>query len=372
MQKFISISCQHEYAAQVISDCVNQLDKLGEQYNFGFIYATDAMSADYAELLRQCQEITGIEHWVGSLGAGIVAPGKEFYDLPAASIMLAQFDLNELTMLPLIQNIKELSSVTWPKEFFTNLGLLHGDPFYQETQNLIIDIQQQVEECFLIGGLTSSKDSQYQVSDSVLSKGVSGVFFSENIPVLTSLTQGCSPISKKFVISKAQQNTILRLDDEAALDVLMDEFNIADLADLKNRAGELFMGLCIPHSDQNDYIVRNLVGIDVEHKLFAINDVPGEGNELIFCERNKETAIADMQLMLDKMAQRLTQQNLTPRGGLYISCLGRGRAQFGDKSEEIKMIHQTLGDFPLSGFFSNGEIHHDKLYGYTGVLSLFV
>ena len=372
MQSFISISCQHDNAEQVISDCMEQLDKLDTQYNFGFIYATDAMSAEYADLLRQCQQKTGIKHWVGSLGAGIVAPGKEFYDKPAASIMLAQFDLNELIMLPLIQNIKDLSAVTWPKEFFTNFGLIHGDPFYPQTQNLIIDIQQQVEECFLVGGLTSSSDSQYQVSDSVLSKGVSGVFFSENIPVLTSLTQGCSPISKKLVISEAQHNTILRLDDEAALDVLMAEFNISDLADLKKRAGDMYMGLCIPHSDQNDYIVRNLVGIDVEHNLFAINDIPSEGNEMIFCERNTQTAINDMQLMLEKMAERLEQQGVTPRGGIYVSCLGRGRAQFGKHSEEIKMIQQTLGDFPLTGFFSNGEIHHDKLYGYTGVLTLFI
>jgi small ligand-binding sensory domain FIST len=35
------------------------------------------------------------------------------------------------------------------------------------------------------------------------------------------------------------------------------------------------------------------------------------------------------------------------------------------------MIHEALGDFPLTGFFANGEIHHDTLYGYTGVLTLF-
>jgi len=73
--------------------------------------------------------------------------------------------------------------------------------------------------------------------------------------------------------------------------------------------------------------------------------------------------------MLDNMAKRLKQ---SPKGGIYISCLGRGREQFGNDSEEIKMIHQTLGDFPLTGFFANGEIHHNKLYGYTGVLTLFV
>ena len=31
-----------------------------------------------------------------------------------------------------------------------------------------------------------------------------------------------------------------------------------------------------------------------------------------------------------------------------------------------------LGDFPLVGFFANGEISHNRLYGYTGVLALFL
>jgi small ligand-binding sensory domain FIST len=28
-------------------------------------------------------------------------------------------------------------------------------------------------------------------------------------------------------------------------------------------------------------------------------------------------------------------------------------------------------ELPLVGFFCNGEISHDRLYGYTGVLTLF-
>jgi len=55
-----------------------------------------------------------------------------------------------------------------------------------------------------------------------------------------------------------------------------------------------------------------------------------------------------------------------------VSCLGRGREQFGEHSEEARFIHSVLGDFPLLGFFANGEIHNNSLYGFTGVLMLFV
>ena len=369
MENFLSISCQHETAEAVITDCLQQLESIPTECNFGFIYATDAMSAEYPDLLQQCKRKTGIKHWLGTLGLGIIAGEKELYDQPAVSIMLAQFDLNELTMLPLIKSIGDLDSVQWPHTFFTNFGILHGDPHYQHTQHLIEDIQQQVDECFLVGGLTSSRDQQYQVADELFSGGVSGVFFSENIPVLTNLSQGCSPLGVKYTVTRASDNVLFSLDKRPALDVLMQEFNIADVSELKQRAAEVFTGLCIPNSDKSDYTVRNLVEVDLERKLFAINDRISEGDEMIFCERNEETAVKDLQQMLDNISSRL---NKKPKGGLYISCLGRGREQFGHNSEEINMIHNTLGDFPLTGFFANGEIHHNKLYGYTGVLTLFI
>jgi small ligand-binding sensory domain FIST len=61
-----------------------------------------------------------------------------------------------------------------------------------------------------------------------------------------------------------------------------------------------------------------------------------------------------------------------PRGAVYYSCLGRGEGLFGPDSEELKIISRALGPIPLVGFFANGEISHNRLYGYTGVLTLFL
>jgi small ligand-binding sensory domain FIST len=44
---------------------------------------------------------------------------------------------------------------------------------------------------------------------------------------------------------------------------------------------------------------------------------------------------------------------------------------FGVQNREMELIRDALGDFPLVGFFANGEISHNRLYGYTGVLTLF-
>jgi len=92
------------------------------------------------------------------------------------------------------------------------------------------------------------------------------------------------------------------------------------------------------------------------------------GDQILFCRRDPESARTDMSRMLRQLAGRLPGP---PKAGVYVSCIGRGAALFGDKGVETAMIRETLGDFPLIGFFANGEISRDRLYGHTGVLTLF-
>ncbi|MDH5470405.1 MAG: FIST C-terminal domain-containing protein, partial [Gammaproteobacteria bacterium] len=125
----------------------------------------------------------------------------------------------------------------------------------------------------------------------------------------------------------------------------------------------------VPGSDTGDYLVRNLLGIDPEEKLLAVGDNLENGAQIMFCRRDGDAAREDMLRMLADLRKRAGGQI---RGGVYYSCLGRGRYQFGEHSEELKMISEQLGEFPLVGFFANGEISHNRLYGYTGVLTLFI
>ena len=116
-------------------------------------------------------------------------------------------------------------------------------------------------------------------------------------------------------------------------------------------------------------MVRNLIGIDPGNKLIAIGDLARKGQRLHFCRRDRDTARADMTRMLGNIREGLYAP---PRGALYFSCLGRTGALFGGESAELQMIREALGEVPLAGFFGNGEISHNRLYGYTGVLTLFI
>ena len=90
---------------------------------------------------------------------------------------------------------------------------------------------------------------------------------------------------------------------------------------------------------------------------------------MIFVHRTSSAAQRCTPRMLAELADGLPSP---PKAGLYFSCTGRGGAMFDEDSSEVEMIRSKLGDIPLAGFFANGEISHDRLYGYTGVLTLFL
>ena len=125
----------------------------------------------------------------------------------------------------------------------------------------------------------------------------------------------------------------------------------------------------IAGSDTGDYLVRNLVGIDPANKLVAIGDMVQQGASVHVLPARREDRARGHDAHAGEHRKGMYA---TPRGGVYYSCLGRGASLFGPDSEELKLIREALGDFPLVGFFCNGEISHNRLYGYTGVLTLFM
>ncbi|MBT6095764.1 MAG: histidine kinase, partial [Rhodospirillaceae bacterium] len=52
--------------------------------------------------------------------------------------------------------------------------------------------------------------------------------------------------------------------------------------------------------------------------------------------------------------------------------VARGPGMFGSEGQETALVQEILGDVPLVGFFGQGEISNARLYGYTGVLTLFL
>jgi small ligand-binding sensory domain FIST len=336
----------------------------------GFVYATDGFADEYAEMVEFLRRRTGIPHWVGTLGLGICASGREYLDEPALALLCCSFKDESFRVFSGLKAPRDVAQARlgWGDQQ-ASFGVVHADPATPSLTSLVRELSARTDSGFVVGGLTSSRGRSVQYADGLIEGGLSGVMFSEDIVVATRLTQGCSPIGPRHVVSDARHNIILSLDGRPALDVFREDIGPEFSGNLGLVAGRIFVGLPIEGSDTGDYVVRNLVGLDTAHKLVAVGESVRAGRSIMFCRRDRGTASDDLERMLDSIKSGLYRQ---PRGGVYFSCLGRGASLFGENSEELRIIRDQLGEVPLVGFFCNGEISHNRLYGYTGVLTLFV
>ena len=134
--------------------------------------------------------------------------------------------------------------------------------------------------------------------------------------------------------------------------------------------------------------MRHIIGLDPARHGVAIAEHPPLGARLAFCERHAQAARADLVRVCSEIREELEPEMLgmassmvaadvepaPPRrmlGAVYVSCSGRGGLHFGAPSAELQIVRRALGDVPLVGFFAGGEIAHQQLYGYTGVLTVF-
>jgi small ligand-binding sensory domain FIST len=358
----------------ILDRCLTDLGTGPSQANLGLLYVTAPLAPFLRELLDELRSKTVIDDWIGTVGTGICFTGREMYDEPAAAIMLASLPEDSFRLIPAgVGPLGDMLTANreWVAEHQANFAIVHADPRNPHIPQIIESLSNDLDSGFLVGGLTSADDPNYplQIAGELCGDGLSGVLLSSAVPVISGLTQGCTPLGSKHTITRCERNILVNLDSRPALDVFREDIGEVLSKDLSRVAGYIFAGLPVPGSDTGDYLVRNLIGIDPGQKLLAIGDVLEEQATIMFCKRDGDSARQDMLRMLEDLGKRAKGGI---RGGVYYSCLGRGRHQFGENSEELKMIRDELGDFPLVGFFANGEISHKRLYGYTGVLTLFV
>jgi len=367
---FLSATSIKKTWQQAADDLLTQLGDIPAEANLAFIYATDSFATELSRLLDELKNKTTIENWVGSVGKGICNNTQEIYEQPAVTMMLANFPGNSFTIFNGMENAPVSSTQDHENNFGVKLALIHGDPRNGMVNEYITRFPEKTGNCYTIGGITSSSNHFFQVANEITEGDISGVVFDEKTTVITGLTQGCTPIGEAHTLTSCSHHIAMSIDKRPALDVFKEEIGDILARNIDRAAGYIFAGFPIKGKDTGDYRVREIIGIDTENNHLAIADNMQEDSAIMFCKRDGQSAIEDMQRMLENVKKRLGKQQA--KGALYITCLGRGKNLFGDNSEELKMITQALGEIPLAGFYANGEIAGDQLYGYTGVLTVFV
>ena len=350
--------------------CVAEIGR-SEDAGLGFVYITDKVEGDLARMVDALRQGTGIDDWVGTIGFGICVSGKELFDVPAMAVMASGLAQDSFRMLPTVTDPGDSLPTEvrdWAARRNPVLGVVHADPRNPSLEGLFDAIQRDTG-CFLVGGLTASRGALDQVAGAVTSGGVSGVLFAAELGVATGLTQGCTPIGPMHEVTEGRDNVVAGLDGKPAFEVFKEEIGELLAHDLSRIAGYVHAAIPIPGSDTGDYRVRNLLGVHPEEGWVSIGEELAAGDRLMFVRRDGAAALVDLRRMLDDVTARAGGP---PRAALYYSCVARGPNLFGPDSVELQTVAKALGDVPLIGFFANGEISNNRLYGYTGVLTLLL
>ena len=374
----------------------------------GLLYITDHYAADAQDILDHLGgELPLVTDWSGTVGVGIASSNVEYFDEPAMAVMLCAVPSDQYRVFSGVAPL--------PATFKPHTALVHADAGMPDVAELIAELSDRTTTGYLFGGLASSRGDVVQFAiggngnlqghgkaGGVFSGGLSGVAFSEEVALLSRVTQGCQPVAAARTITGADHNLVTELDGEPALDILLEDLHVtldqpeAAMAalrgtlvgltqaseDVTNRAGHF----------GNDVVVRHIIGIDPRRRGVAIANKVEEGMKLAFCRRNVEAARADLVRICSEIREELEPEELplavasalaasdasaapTPdrqiAGAVYVSCAGRGGPHFGGPSAEMQIVRRALGDVPLVGFFAGGEIARSHLYGYTGVLTVF-
>jgi small ligand-binding sensory domain FIST len=382
----------------------------------GLLYITDYYASDAALILAHLQqELPMVKDWAGTVGVGVAANNAEYFDEPGMALMLCDLPAHQYRVFSGAQPL--------PASFEAASALVHADPQTPELAELIAEMAGRTKSGYLFGGLTASRHEAVQFAwhqshentapktpdrvsvthkQGVFTGGLSGVAWSSDVQILSRVTQGCAPISKERKITEAEGHVVYALDGEPALDTLLKDLNVSlsepqsalkavrsTLVGLTS-AGQ--QGVGRTGSLGVDVRVRHIVGLDPARKGVAIADHVEAGQKLAFCQMSLQAAKSDLRRICAEIREELEPETLSLEtahalaaseaeaaphparriaGAVYVSCSGRGGPHFGGPSAELQWIRHALGDVPLVGFFASGEIAHQNLYGYTGVLTVF-
>lgn len=351
--------------------CLARLGPLPASANLGFVYASEPLAASLDMIATRLREATGIRDWIGTGGAGVCASGREHFGRGAIVILVAALPERSFKLFDvLLDRDANLTSAPgdWTDSGAVGLGVLHGAAGQT-------DIAQAIERfgeatgAFLVGGLTSAA-ADLQIAGRPVEGGLSGVLVAADVPVITGLSQGCTPIGPVHEVTDCRGPWIHSLDRRPALTVLKQDIGEMLARDLSRIGGYIHAAIPLMGSDRADYVVRNLLGLDVQRDIVAVGAELRRGDPVMFVKRDGGTAQADLRRMLHDLLRRAEGRAI--RGALYHSCVARGPNMFGSDSAELRTIEAVLGPVPLAGFFTNGEIFRNRLYSYTGVLTLFL
>ena len=332
-------------------------------------------------------ELLGTENLLGCSGESIVGVRREIEHEPAVSLWLASWPGVQSTSMLLsfertpeggvIQGWPDELAGDWPEGAFV---LLLGEPFSFPVEQLLERMNEDRPGVPMIGGMASGGHdpggNRLIRGRETFAEGAVAAIVHGPVRLDTVVSQGCRPIGKPFVVTKAERNVIHELGGKPALLQLKELFDQLPTREQILVQRYLHVGRVVSEYrdkfEQGDFLVRNVIGIDPGAGAIAIGDYIRTGQTVQFHVRDQEAADGELKQLL--CAARKADKT-EPAAALLFSCNGRGTNMFSQPDHDALAIDRSLGSLPLAGFFAQGEIGpiggQNFMHGFTASIAIF-
>ncbi len=305
------------------------------------------------------QQLPSVADWSGTVGVGVAGNNVEYFDEPALSIMLCDLPPAQYRVFSGVAPLPPGARQGDDSAFAAHAALVHADGRTPDLAELLVEMAGRTSSGYLFGGVAASRGASLAfaqhaggdgAASGVLSGGLSGVAFSDQVGLVSRVTQDCQPIGPQAVVTQAQDNVVLRLDGQPALDVLLETLGVRlngdpqpalravrhTLAGLSSADAPALQGTGHFGADTR---VRHIVGLDVARGGVALADRVQVGMRLAFCQRHMDAARADLtricaeireELAPEPPARRMRRRRRSPSGASAARCMSAAPAAAGD------------------------------------------
>lgn len=370
--------------------CPLAAEQLGGPPDLAVIFFTPHHAGAAETIASTARQRLGARCLVGCMGESVIGGDREIEDGPAVSLWLAKWarpveaDSFHLEPEPTPDGFSLLG---WP-DGLTQADparaavLALGDPYTVPSDLIPKQLNEISPGLRVMGGMASGAPapgrSRLLLDDRVLNGGVVGVLLRGPVGLRCIVSQGCRPVGRPFVITRAQDNVIFELGGKPALQQLQEVWQSLTPHDQELfRRGPHVGRVISEYRDtfqRGDFLIRNLMGLDRESGAVAISDLVRVGQTVQFHVRDADTADEDLHALLQI---DLSAHERRPGGALVFSCNGRGTRLFGDDAphHDAKTVRAEAGAIPLAGFFAQGELgpvgDQNFVHGFTASVALF-
>lgn len=315
-------------------------------------------SSDYRAALPELVEILQIDghakRIAGASARGLIGVGTEHEDGCGISMLFLS-----LPGVSIAREARTRNPGRAPNEAPPAGMVLLGNPLETDLSGILSEWNSLFPCRPVVGGLATGGPDPEDVF-LFTEKGISDspqlcLTFSGNLEIKPLVAQSCRPIGDPLVVTGTDKNQILSIGRREAFAVLEETFESLPDALQAQADGSIFAGLAIDEGvdefEAGNFLIRHIVGADLERGRLTIADAPRVGQTLQFQLRDRESAVASLQRECDALAD----SERKPFASLLFSGQGRGRKLHQSENGDISLVEEALGTNPLAGMFTHGE-----------------